>query len=48
MLALLILGGLVVIATIVAFVGSRQRNSGRDYGTVSDQWLAEYRQSNES
>jgi|SoiMethySBSTD1v2_1073268.scaffolds.fasta_scaffold1486005_2 hypothetical protein len=48
MTALLIVGGLVVATAIVTFVGSLPRNAGPDYGTVSNQWLAEYRQSNES
>jgi hypothetical protein len=47
-MALMILGGLAVTAAIVALVGSLQSHAGPDYGSVSERWLAEYRQSNES
>jgi hypothetical protein len=43
-----ILGGLSLVGALVAFVTSRQHDDGPDLGSISSQWLAEYRQSQES
>jgi hypothetical protein len=43
-----ILGGLSLVVALVSFLTSRQRDEVRDLGSVSGQWLVEYRQSKES
>ena len=46
--AIAILGGLGLAAAIVALLGSSHHTGVKDLGTVSGQWLAEHRQSQES
>ena len=48
MSAIAILGGLVLAAAIVALLGSGHHEGAKDLGSVSGQWLAEHRQSQES
>jgi hypothetical protein len=43
-----ILGVLSLAAALIAFVRSSQRDDATDLGSVSRQWLVEYRQSQES
>jgi hypothetical protein len=43
-----ILGGLSLVAALIAFVTSRRLEGRPDLGSVSRQWLVEYRQSQES
>jgi hypothetical protein len=43
-----ILGGLGLAAALIAFARSGQRDDATDLGSVSRQWLLEYRQSQES
>jgi hypothetical protein len=43
-----VLGGLVLVVAIIAFLASRRRDGGVDLGSVSGQWLQEHRQSQES
>ena len=47
-LCMWILGGIIVAGAIAAFVRLRGHDDGLDLGTVSAQWLVEYRQSQES
>jgi len=46
--AIAILVGLGLAAAIVAFLGSTHHDGVKDLGTVSGQWLAEHRHSQES
>ena len=46
--AIAILVGLGLAAAIVAFLGSTHHDGAKDLGTVSGQWLAEHRHSQES
>jgi hypothetical protein len=48
MTAIWLLGGLSIVVATVALVASRPRGDGPDLGSVSGQWLVEYRQSQES
>jgi hypothetical protein len=43
-----ILGGLALAGITVVLLLSRPRKDGPDLGSVSGQWLVEYRQSEES
>jgi len=46
--AIAILGGLGLAAAIIALLGSSHQAGAKDLGSVSGQWLAEHRQSQES